>query len=65
MAVNPIQMQKHLRGIDYPASRNELVKRAKQQGADNESLKTLRSLPRDTFNSPNDVSEAMGDLRRS
>lgn len=63
MAINPIQLQKHLSGIDYPASKNELIKRAKQQGADDKAIKTLKSLPRDEFNSPNDVSEAIGDLR--
>jgi Protein of unknown function (DUF2795) len=64
MTVNPIQLQKHLGGIDYPASKQDLLKRAQQSGADKAVLKTLESLPRDEFNSPNDVSEAIGDLRR-
>jgi Protein of unknown function (DUF2795) len=63
MAVNPIQLQKHLSGVDYPASKEELVKHARQRGADQEALRTLESLPRDRFNSPNDVSEAVGDMR--
>ncbi len=63
MAVNPIQLQKHLSGVDYPASKEDLVKHARQRGADQDALNTLESLPRDTFNSPNDVSEAIGNLR--
>jgi hypothetical protein len=32
--VNPIQLQKHLKGVDYPASKEQLVQYAQKQGAD-------------------------------
>jgi Protein of unknown function (DUF2795) len=64
MSVNPIQLQKFLGGIDYPADKETLVKRARENGADEGVLETLRSLPRDSFNSPNDVSQALGEQRR-
>jgi hypothetical protein len=60
--VNPIQVQKFLSGIDYPASKEDLVKRAQDQGADDNVVQTLQNLPADRFNSPNDVSEAIGKL---
>ncbi len=63
MTVNPIQLQKYLSGIDYPARKQDLVARAKQQGADKNVLSTLESLRREEFNSPNDVSEAIGAQR--
>ena len=59
MAVNPIQLQKYLSGIDYPANKQDLIRRAEQQGADDNVLQTLKSLKREDFNSPNDVSEAL------
>ncbi len=59
MAVNPIQLQKNLSGIDYPAKKQDLIRRAEEQGADNNVLATLKSLKREDFNSPNDVSEAL------
>ncbi len=63
MAVdNPIQLQKFLSGVDYPARKQDLIDRARQQGADDNVVQTLERLPRDDFNSPNDVSEAFGDL---
>lgn len=62
MTVNPIQLQKYLGGIDYPARKQDLIKRAKKSGADQNVMKTLMSLPREDFNSPNDVSEAIGDM---
>jgi hypothetical protein len=63
MAVNPIQLQKFLRGVDYPADKNTLVERARANGADDNVLDTLRRLGADSFNSPNDVSEALGSKR--
>jgi hypothetical protein len=63
MTVNPIQLQKFLGGIDYPANKQDLLDRAKKSGADQNVMKTLESLPRDKFNSPNDISEAFGDMR--
>lgn len=60
--MNPIQLQKYLGGIDYPAEKDTLITRAEEQGADEQVLETLRQLPVDSFNSPNDVSEAWGKL---
>jgi hypothetical protein len=62
--MNPIQVQKFLGGLDYPTDRNSIVERARQRGADTDVIQTLQSLPRDDFNSPNDVSEAIGQLNR-
>ncbi|GAA1824680.1 DUF2795 domain-containing protein [Planosporangium flavigriseum] len=63
MTVNPVQLQKFLKGIDYPADKNTLLQRARENGADDNVVRTLEQLPRDRFNSPNDVSEAVGQLR--
>jgi hypothetical protein len=63
MTVNPIQLQKFLGGVDYPVRKQDLIATAEQRGADENVLNTLRSLDRDEFNSPNDVSEAVGAKR--
>lgn len=60
--VNPIQVQKSLSGIDYPASKDELMSRARDEGASDAVRQTLERLPDRTYDSPNDVSEAIGDL---
>ncbi len=62
MPVNPVQVQKFLGGIDYPIGKQELVEHAKSKGADDEVTSTLEQLPFEEFNSPNDVSEAIGKL---
>jgi hypothetical protein len=54
---NPIQMQKFLSGIDYPADRDQLVEHARGQGADDAVLEGLSALPDRTFDGPNAVSQ--------
>ncbi len=64
MTVNPIQVQKFLSGVDYPMSKKDVVDTARQQGADDAVLSTLEGLPAEEFNSPNDISEAIGKLNK-
>jgi len=59
---NPIQLQKHLKGVDYPARQQDLVKAAKSQGAGNEVLDALQRIPDREYNGPNAVSQAVAAL---
>ena len=58
--VNPIQLQKHLKGVDYPASKQDLIDHAKQQGADENALSALEQLPDEQYETPAEVSKAIG-----
>ncbi len=60
--VNPIQVQKFLSGVDYPASKQELVEHAKDEGADRNVIATLENMPGRKFDSANDVSKAIGEM---
>jgi len=60
--VNPIQLQKHLKGVDYPASKEQLVQYAQKQGADENAISVLQQLPDEEYESPTDVSEAVGEI---
>jgi len=62
--INPIQLEKFLKGVNYPASKNELIKRAEQNGADENVRSSLEQLPDQQFDSPTDVSKAVGALDR-
>ncbi|GAA4283309.1 DUF2795 domain-containing protein [Brevibacterium daeguense] len=57
---NPIQAQKFLSGIDYPASRDDLVKKAEQSGADDKVMSALKGLEDRKYDSPADVSKGIG-----
>jgi hypothetical protein len=63
-SVNPIQLEKYLKGVDYPANKNDLIKRAEQNGADQQVLDTLKQLPDRTFEGPSGVSKAIGAMDR-
>jgi hypothetical protein len=56
---NPIQLQKHLAGVDYPAKRDDLVKAARSQGADDMTVKALQAIPDREYDGPNAVSKAV------
>jgi hypothetical protein len=59
---NPIQVQKFLEGVGYPTAKRDLVREAKQQGASEEVRLTLERLPEKRFQTPTEVSEAIGKL---
>lgn len=61
-SINPIQLQKFLKGMDYPAAKEELVEHARDQGADENALSVLERLPDEPYETPADVSKAVGNL---
>lgn len=56
---SPIDIQKALGGINYPASRDDLVSNAEDSGADESVLDALRNIPDTQYESPADVSKAV------
>ncbi|WP_323958716.1 DUF2795 domain-containing protein [Arthrobacter sp. JZ12] len=56
---SPIDIQKALGGISYPASREDLVNNAENSGADDSVLEALRNIPDQEYESPADVSKAV------
>lgn len=55
---NPIQIQKYLKGVDYPATRQQLIDKARSMGADENICASLEQLPDEDFQTPADVSQA-------
>jgi len=53
-------MQKHLKGTNYPASKDDLVRQAEHNHAPDDILDAIRVLPADMFNGPRDVMRALG-----
>ncbi len=45
--------------MDYPASKEDLISHAKQNGADENAIPALEALPDEEYETPTDVSEAM------
>jgi hypothetical protein len=59
MAFQVTDVQKALKGIDYPADSEELASTAERNGADRELVETLRGLKKDSFDGPNAVMQAL------
>lgn len=57
MTPNPIQVQKFLGGIDYPASKEDIVRAALEAGADDHVLEALEAIPDREYDGPTAVSE--------
>lgn len=61
--VNPIQLQKFLKGVDYPAKKGALLENAKKMGADENVCSALEQLPDEDYEAPVDVSQALSRLQ--
>jgi hypothetical protein len=59
MDVNPIELQKYLKGVDYPASKDDLANAAESNGAPSEIVDALRNAPQDSFEGPSGVQKAL------
>jgi Protein of unknown function (DUF2795) len=58
MAFNPIEAQKYLKGMDYPASRQDVIEHARSKGAPSEMIDDLESHGQDRYDNPGEVQKA-------
>ncbi len=59
---NPVQVQKFLGGLDYPAGKQDILQKAKQEGADENVMEVLEKIPDQDYASPVAVSREVGKL---
>lgn len=59
--VSPAEVQQYLAGIDYPAMKEDLVNKARQNNAPEEVIRTLEDMEVDEFGGPEDVMNAYAD----
>lgn len=62
MTVHPLPLLEQLTGLDYPVSKEDLLRRAQEIGADTPVLHLLRTLPVDRFHSPTELAEVLAEL---
>lgn len=60
----PANIMKHLKGIDFPADKNEIISKAKSgPGPDTEDvIEELKKIPDRTYNSPAEILEEYGKV---
>jgi hypothetical protein len=64
MPASPAEVEKYLKGVDYPAKKQDLVKHAQAEHAPQEVVDTLKKVPEETFQKPTDVAKAIGEVRQ-
>jgi hypothetical protein len=62
MTVTGVQLQEYLAGLDYPVSREDLVRWGQENGASTEMLQMLKALPAEEFDSAGELNEALNTL---
>ena len=60
MDINPIEVQTHLKGIDYPAGKDEVIATAESNDAPQEIVEALQQMDGEQFDGPDDVMAALG-----
>jgi hypothetical protein len=58
---SPIDIQKALSGMDYPASKDQIVRHAEQHGGDEEVIEALKGIADREYEGPSGVSSAVFD----
>ena len=61
-APNPIQLQKFLGGLDYPAGKQDIIDKAKKHGAGENAMDVLGKIPDQEYSSPVAISRELGKL---
>lgn len=58
MQTSPIEVQKALKHMDYPAKKQQLIDHAKKHKADSKVMEVLEDLPEKEYTNAADVSKA-------
>ncbi|HEY3693474.1 MAG TPA: DUF2795 domain-containing protein [Pseudonocardiaceae bacterium] len=61
MGFQVTEVQKSLKGFDYPGSPEDLARHAESNGADKGLVEALRNLPKDSFDGPNAVMHSLSE----
>jgi hypothetical protein len=59
---SPANVQKYLKGVDYPVKKRQLVEQAKKNDAPKEIVDLLQKFPDQEFDGPQDVMKAYGQV---
>jgi hypothetical protein len=59
--LSPIDVQRYLKGADYPMSKDDVVNLAQSNDAPSDIVDALRSMSKDSFDGPNAVTSALKD----
>lgn len=59
---SPAAIERYLKGIHYPAEKQDLINKAKENSAPSDVISVLNRFNEHTYNSPIDVSKEVGRI---
>lgn len=62
MAVNPVDLERYLDGMTFPANKNDLRQKARDNHAPDVIIDIINNLPERSFTSPVDVNRAVDEI---
>lgn len=60
--LNPLEIQQELQELDYPASKQDLIKHAEEKGAGERVRSLLERLPEQEYKTINEISQAIAAI---
>jgi hypothetical protein len=58
------KIQEFLKGLNFPVSRQDVINKAQQGGADNNIMSMLQKLPDKMFGSQSDLTNELGKINK-
>jgi len=58
----PVRIQEYLSGVEYPATKDQLISHAREHEAPDDVIEFMKRLPNRNFKSPAEVSQEAGKL---
>lgn len=62
---NPANIEKALRGMRFPGDKEAILNKARENGARQEELTALETLPEKNYTNPTEVTEALSEEENS
>ena len=60
---SPVNVTHHLKGIDFPAEKDDLVEQAKSNGAPSDVMEAIEAMPEQTYGTMADVMKGFGQTK--
>lgn len=61
--VSVIDITKSLKGVDFPAEKEDLIEYARDNGADEDVIHMMEEMPEEEYGSMSDVMSAFGEAK--
>jgi hypothetical protein len=58
------QMRQQLQGMQFPASKQDMMNQMQQQGASTDQMEMMKKLPKDNFDSMDDVMSSAAQMMK-